>query len=69
MEIEEVAAKTPDRSCASGLPALGLADFQARRSPSASPGRRAVQQAAALIRNLFALYLAKDCSWSRSTRW
>ena len=64
MEIEEVAAKTPDRILREWAhPALGIADFQARRLAfglglAAEP----FKQAAALIRNLFALYLAKDCS-------
>src|SRR6267143_4427102 len=64
MEIEEVAAKTPDKILREWAhPALGIADFQARRLAfglrlAAEP----FKQAAALIRNLFALYLAKDCS-------
>ena len=64
MEIEEVAVKTPDRILREWAhPALGIADFQARRLAfglglAAEP----FKQAAALIRNLFALYLAKDCS-------
>jgi len=64
MEIEEVAASTPEKILREWAhPALGLADFQARRlafglglkSDQAAQGVR-------LIGNLFALYLAKDCS-------
>ena len=64
MEIEEVAAKTPDRILREWAhPALGLADFQARRLAfGLGLAREPFKQAAALIRNLFALYLAKDCS-------
>ena len=64
MEIEEVAAKTPDRILHEWAhPALGLADFQARRLAfGLGLAREPFKQAAALIRNLFALYLAKDCS-------
>ena len=64
MEIEEVAAKTPDRILREWAhPALGLADFQARRLAfGLGLAGEPFKQAAALIRNLFALYLAKDCS-------
>ena len=64
MEIEEVAAKTPDKILREWAhPALGIADFQARRlgfglGLTGEPFKQGV----ALIRNLFALYLAKDCS-------
>jgi succinyl-CoA synthetase beta subunit len=64
MEIEEVAAKTPDKILREWAhPALGLADFQARRLTfglglAGEPFRQGVT----LIRNLFTLYLAKDCS-------
>jgi len=64
MEIEEVAARTPDKIIREWThPALGLADFQARRLAfglglSGEPFKQGV----ALIRNLFRLYLARDCS-------
>ncbi len=64
MEIEEVAAASPEKILREWAhPALGLQDFQARHlafgldlaGDQFTPG-------VALIRNLFALYLAKDCS-------
>jgi succinyl-CoA synthetase beta subunit len=64
MDIEEVAERTPTRILREWThPALGLADFQARRLAfglglSGEP----FKQGTALIRNLFRLYLAKDCS-------
>jgi succinyl-CoA synthetase beta subunit len=64
MEIEEVAARTPEKIIREWAhPALGLADFQARRL-AFGLGLAGDQftQGVALIRNLFALYLAKDCS-------
>jgi succinyl-CoA synthetase beta subunit len=64
MEIEEVAAKTPAKILREWThPALGLADFQARRLAfGLGLGGETFKQGAALIRGLFALYLAKDCS-------
>ncbi len=64
MEIEEVAAKTPDKILREWAhPALGVQDFQARRLAfGLGLAGEQVKQGAALIRNLFALYLAKDCS-------
>jgi succinyl-CoA synthetase beta subunit len=64
VEIEEVAARSPDKVLREWAhPALGLADFQARRLAfglglSGEP----VKHVVAAIRNLFALYLAKDAS-------
>ena len=64
MDIEEVAARTPDKIIREWThPALGVADFQARRLAfglglSGEPFKQGV----ALIRSLFRLYLAKDCS-------
>jgi succinyl-CoA synthetase beta subunit len=64
MEIEDVAARTPEKIIREWThPALGLADFQARRLAfglglSGEPFKQGV----GLIRNLFRLYLAKDCS-------
>jgi succinyl-CoA synthetase beta subunit len=64
MDIEEVAERTPEKILREWThPALGLADFQARRLAfglglSGEP----FKQGTALIRNLFRLYLAKDCS-------
>jgi succinyl-CoA synthetase beta subunit len=64
MEIEEVAAKTPDKILREWAhPALGIADFQARRLAfGLGLSGDAFKQGVTLIRNLFALYLAKDCS-------
>src|SRR5256712_4597944 len=64
MEIEEVAAQSPEKILREWVhPSLGLAGYQARRlafglgfaGEQSKPG-------VALFRNLFALYLAKDCS-------
>jgi succinyl-CoA synthetase beta subunit len=64
MEIEEVAARTPEKIIREWThPALGLADFQARRLAfGLGLGGAALKQGVGLIRNLFRLYLAKDCS-------
>ena len=64
MDIEEVAARTPDKILREWAhPALGLADFQVRRLAfGLGLAGEQVKQAVALLRNLFALYLAKDCS-------
>ena len=64
MEIEEVASASPEKILRQwSHPALGLQDFQARylafRLGLAGDQYR---QSVALMRNLFALYLAKDCS-------
>jgi succinyl-CoA synthetase beta subunit len=64
MDIEEVAATAPDKILREWThPALGLADFQARRL-AFGLGLRGEQfkQGVVLVRNLFALYLARDCS-------
>src|SRR6058998_35686 len=64
MDIEEVAARTPEKILREWAhPALGLGDFQAR-SLAFGLGLAGDQlkQGVALIRNLFALYLARDCS-------
>jgi succinyl-CoA synthetase beta subunit len=64
MEIEEVAAKTPDKILREWThPALGLGDYQARRLAfGLGLAGEQLKQAVPLIKNLFALYLAKDCS-------
>ncbi len=64
MEIEEVAARTPEKILREWAhPALGLAEFQARRlALGLGLGGDRFKQGVTLIRNLFALYLAKDCS-------
>ena len=64
MDIEEVAAKTPDRILREWThPALGLGDFQARRLAfGLGLAGDQLKQAVPLIRNLFAVYLARDCS-------
>jgi succinyl-CoA synthetase beta subunit len=64
MEIEEVAARTPEKILREWAhPALGLADFQARRLAfGLGLAAEAFKQGVSLIRSLFALYLARDCS-------
>jgi succinyl-CoA synthetase beta subunit len=64
MDIEEVAAKTPDKILREWThPALGLGDFQARRlAYGLGLAGEQFKQGVALLRNLFALYRAKDCS-------
>jgi succinyl-CoA synthetase beta subunit len=64
MEIEEVAARAPETILREwSHPALGLGDFQCRRL-AFGLGLRGdgFTQGVGLIRNLFRLYLAKDCS-------
>ncbi len=64
MEIEEVAARSPETILREWAhPALGLADFQARRLAfGLALDGPLLKPAVALIRSLFALYLARDCS-------
>ena len=64
MDIEEVAARTPEKIIREWThPALGLADFQARRLAfGLGLAGDQVKHGVALIKNVFALYLAKDCS-------
>jgi succinyl-CoA synthetase beta subunit len=64
MEIEEVAEKTPEKIIREWAhPALGLAEFQARRLAfGLGLSGESFKQGVDLIRNLFRLYLAKDCS-------
>jgi succinyl-CoA synthetase beta subunit len=64
MEIEEVAERTPEKILREWAhPALGLANFQARRLAfGLGLAGEAFKQGVGLIRNLFRLYLAKDCS-------
>jgi succinyl-CoA synthetase beta subunit len=64
MDIEEAAARTPGKIISEWThPALGLADFQARRLAfGLGLGGDAFKQGVGLIRNLFRLYLARDCS-------
>jgi succinyl-CoA synthetase beta subunit len=64
MEIEEVAARHPEKIIREWAhPALGLQDFQARRGAlGIGLGGEQFKQGVGLIRNLFRLYLAKDCS-------
>lgn len=64
MEIEEVAAKTPEKIIKEEIdPLIGLADFQAKRvafklgMPAAL-----VNQTAGLLQNLYKLFMEKDCS-------
>src|SRR5204862_2280023 len=64
MDIDEVAASTPEKLFRESThPAIGAGDFQARRLAfglglSGDPFKQGV----ALIKALFALYFAKDCS-------
>jgi succinyl-CoA synthetase beta subunit len=64
MEIEEVAAHSPEKILREWAhPALGLADFQARRLAfGLGLAGEQFKQGAALIKALFGFYLAKDCS-------
>ena len=64
MEIEEVAARTPEKIVREWThPALGLGDFQARRLAfGLGLQGDAFKQGVSLMRNLFRLYLARDCS-------
>ena len=64
MDIEEVAATHPEKIFREWThPAIGLPDFQARRLAfGLGLAGDAFKQAVALIKALFALYLAKDCS-------
>jgi succinyl-CoA synthetase beta subunit len=64
MEIEEVAAKTPEKIFREWThPALGLQDFQARRLAfGLGLAGDPLKQGVALIKALFRLYLARDCS-------
>jgi succinyl-CoA synthetase beta subunit len=64
MDIEEVAARTPEKILREWThPALGLADFQTRRLAfGLGLAGESFKQGVTLIRNLFRLYLAKDCS-------
>jgi succinyl-CoA synthetase beta subunit len=64
MDIEDVAAHTPEKILREWThPALGLGDFQARRlAYGLGLSGDQFKQGVALVRKLFALYLAKDCS-------
>jgi succinyl-CoA synthetase beta subunit len=64
MNIEEVAERTPEKILREWThPALGLAEFQTRRLAfGLGLSGEAFKQGVTLIRNLFRLYLAKDCS-------
>ena len=64
MDIEEVAARTPEKILREWAhPALGLADFQARRLAfGLGLAGDQFKQGVGLLKSLFALYLAKDCS-------
>src|SRR5205823_13262570 len=64
MDIEEVAARTPEKILREWAhPALGLADFQTRRLAfGLGLAGDQFEQGVGLLKGLFALYLAKDCS-------
>jgi succinyl-CoA synthetase beta subunit len=64
MEIEEVAARTPERIFRElAHPALGIQEFQARRlAYGLGVTGEQFKQTVGLVRSLFALYLARDGS-------
>jgi succinyl-CoA synthetase beta subunit len=64
MDIEEVAARTPDKIIRQWAhPALGIQDFQARRlAYGLGLAGDQFKQAVGMIRSLFSLYLALDAS-------
>jgi len=64
MEIEEVAARSPEKIIREWAhPALGIQDYQARHlAYGLGLAGEPFKQAVALVRSLFALYLARDCS-------
>src|SRR5881628_222399 len=64
MDIEEVAARTPERIFREWAhPALGIQDYQARHlAYGLGLASEQFRQAVALIRSLCGLYLARDCS-------
>src|SRR5205814_8942654 len=64
MDIEEVAARTPEKILREWAhPALGVQDFQARHlAYGLALAGDQFKPAVALIRSLFALYLTRDCS-------
>lgn len=64
VEIEEVAAKTPEKIVKAWVdPLLGLADYQARDLAAALFSDPAQQKAtAAIVKALYRVYMEKDCS-------
>jgi succinyl-CoA synthetase beta subunit len=64
MNIEAVAARTPERIIREWAhPALGVQDFQARQlAYGLGLAGDQFKQAIGMVRSLFALYLARDCS-------
>src|SRR5262245_4374621 len=70
MEIEEVAAHSPEKILREWAhPALGLADFQARRLAfGLGLAGEAFKQGVARIKGLLAFYPARDCSLAGSNR-
>jgi succinyl-CoA synthetase beta subunit len=64
MDIEAVAARTPEKIIREWAhPALGIQDFQARQlAYGLGLTGDQFKQAIGMIRSLFALYLARDCS-------
>jgi succinyl-CoA synthetase beta subunit len=64
MDIEAVAARTPEKIIREWAhPALGVQDFQARQlAYGLGLTGNQFKQAIGMIRSLFALYLARDCS-------
>ena len=64
MDIEEVAAKTPEKIIREWAhPALGLSDFQARKIAfGLGLAGDQLKQGVALVKALFQLYVTKDCS-------
>src|SRR5262249_2956726 len=64
MDIDETPARTAARICREWTPpALGIQEFQARRlAYGLGLAGDQFKQAVAMIRSLFGLYLARDCS-------
>jgi succinyl-CoA synthetase beta subunit len=71
MDIEEVAERTPEKILREWThPALGLADFQARRLAfGLGLSGESLQAGRALIRNLFRSTWPRTARWPRSIRW
>lgn len=64
MDIEEVAATTPEKIFKEYIdPVIGLASFQATRmATKMNFTSGSIRKAAALMQNLYQLFIAKDCS-------
>ncbi len=72
MDIEEVAARTPEKIIREPIhPLLGLQPYQSRKLAKKLGLRTRPNSGAATSSSarFTSLYLKSDCSWSRSTRW